>query len=127
MKDQPNINLSNLEKRDVFSISTALLYSLKSSPKYSMMSELFYILDYENFMKLIKYYGGQEIRIPTSQEINETLKILLVYQYYKIDNLDWIDSIVKAGFSSNESGSVKCKLQKLEAILNTQRLGRDYV
>lgn len=123
MKELP-ISLNGLEKEDVFSVATALLYSLKDNPKYSVVSELFYILDYHNFLRLVKYFGGLEIRIPSTEEISDLLKVLLLYQYRKVDELPWDKALVKSGFLLSESASARVKLTQLEKNLQEQDLGR---
>lgn len=123
MKEIP-VNLDGLNREDVFAVATALLYSLKDSPQYSIVSELFYILDYDNFIRLIKYFGGSEIRIPSSEEINSILKLLLLYQYREVEEFSWEDSLRKAGISQDESRSARTKLNSLINILKSQDIGR---
>lgn len=126
MKELP-MSLEGLEKEDVYSVATALLYSLKDVPKYSVVSELFYILDYKNFLNLIKYFGGLEIRIPTADEISEMLRVLLLYQYRKVDELGWEESLIKSGLSLSDSNSARVKLTQLEKLLKSHDIGRrDY-
>lgn len=121
------VNLEGLEKEDIYSVATAFLYSLKGTPKYSVISELFYILDYSNFLKLIKYYGGTEIRIPTSEEINSLLKYLLLYQYHTVEELPWKESLVKSGIPIEESASARSKLMSLSKLLDVREMGgRNY-
>lgn len=123
MKNIP-INLDRLSKEDIFSVATALLYTLKETPQYSTMSELFYILDYDNFLKLIKYFGGETIRIPSDKEVSETLKLLLLYQYREIEGLSWEESMSKSGIPKGESSSVKGKLVVLSKLLKELDLGK---
>lgn len=123
MKELP-MSLDGLEKEDVYSVATALLYSLKDSPKYSIVSELFYILDYKNFLNLIRYFGGMEIRVPEASEINDLLRVLLLYQYRKVDELGWEESLIKSGFSLEDSNSARAKLTQLEKILKSHDVGR---
>lgn len=126
MKEIP-INLDGLSREDVFAVATALLYSLKDHPQYSIVSELFYILDYDNFIRLIKYFGGCEIRIPSSEEINNTLKLLLLYQYREVEEFSWEDSLKKAGIPESDSRSARTKLNSLIRILKSQEVGgRNY-
>lgn len=119
-----SIDLSSLKREDVFSVATALLYSLKDSSKYSTISELFYILDYDNFINLIKYFGGQEIRIPSSEEVAGTLKILLLYQYNKVENLEWSESLKKSGIKEEESLVARNQLRSLERIFQKYDIGK---
>lgn len=126
MKELP-LSLEGLKKEDIFSVSTALLYSLKDTPKYSTVSELFYLLDYDNFLKLIKYFGGIEVRIPSIEEINVLLKTLLLYQYRRVDEMDWTTACNKAGVSPEDSYSWSRRVTELEKVLNKQRIGgRNY-
>lgn len=117
------INLDKISKEDALSVSTALLYSLKGIPQYSVLSELPYILDYENFIKFIKYFGGMTIRVPTPEELSDLLKILLLYQNYKVSGLSWKESLIKSGFSESESNSARAQLQILEKQLKSQEVG----
>lgn len=123
MKELP-VSLEGLGKEDVYSVATALLYSLKDSPRYSVVSELFYILDYNNFIKLIKYFGGMEIRIPTSSEINDLLKVLLLYQYRVVEELSWVEALSKAGVPQEETALARARLTELTKILKSQDIGR---
>lgn len=126
MKEIP-INLDNLQKEDLYSVATALLYTLKDTPQYSTMSELFYILDYPNFIKLIKYYGGQEIRVPTHEEINEMLTVLLLYQYREVEELSWDECLKKVNADPDQSKSLRGKVNALLSLLKSQDVGgRDY-
>lgn len=126
MKEIP-INLDRLQKEDLYSVATALLYTLKDTPQYSTMSELFYILDYPNFLKMIKYFGGQEIRIPSHEEINEMLVVLLLYQYRKVEELPWDECLRKVNADKEQSKSLRSKVSTLSSLLKSQEIGgRDY-
>lgn len=122
MQDLP-INLDALAKEDIYSVATALLYTLKDSPRYSVVSELFYILDHDNFLNLIKYFGGMEIRIPSVDEINELLKVILLYQYYVVEEIPWAESLTKSGFTNEESNSARMKLLSLKDLFRDQEIG----
>jgi hypothetical protein len=75
-------------------------------------------------LNLIRYYGGSEIRIPTSEEISSLLKYLLLYQYYKVEELSWKESLLKSGFSLEESQTAKANLQVLSKTIENQDLGK---
>jgi hypothetical protein len=96
-------------------------------PEYSIISELCYILDVDSFMKLIKYFKGQTIRIPTEEEFCEAIKILLLYHYSEIEKRPWKDSLALAGFSSSSGKLAHNKLDKLKETLQSYNVGnRDY-
>jgi hypothetical protein len=117
------INLNRISKEDTLSIATSLLYSLRGFPQYSITSELSYLLDYDSFIKLITYYGGMTIRIPSIDEINDIIKILLLYQYYTVEGIDWKDALEKSGFKQEESRSAQVKLTNLKKLLSEQEIG----
>ena len=122
----PLLNLNRLNKEDALSISSSLLYSLKGYPQYSVVSELSYLLDYDSFIKMITYYGGMTIRIPSAKEVNDMLKVLLLYQYYEVENYSWDKSLRKIEASPEESSSYKNKLIQLKKVLKDQEVGGRY-
>lgn len=117
------LNLDLLTSEDTMSAALALLYSLKGVPEYSVMSELPYILDYNNFIKFIKYYEGRTIRIPTFDEISQMFKILILYQKSRVEGLPWAEAIKIAGYSQEESLSCRSKLSAFESLLKSQEIG----
>lgn len=120
-------NLEKLSKQDLYSIACSLLYYLKEDKNYSMTSELVYLLNYKDFTQFIKYYGGTTITVPTFDEISQSLKILLVYQYYELEGLSWDDSLKEAGFSKEDSDFVRGKMNYIRKIIKTQKVsGRKY-
>ena len=119
----PLLNLNRLNKEDALSISSSLLYSLKGYPQYSVVSELSYLLDYDSFIKMITYYGGMTIRIPSAEEVNDMLKVLLLYQYYEVEGCSWESSLRKIEVPFEESRSYKNKLTQLKKVLKDQEVG----
>ena len=97
------INLDDLEQDDIYNIALLNLYTHSKNPKYSTLSELIYILDHDNFINFIKYYEGQEIKVPTKKEILIAIRHLLLYQYTIVDKIPWSEAVKKAGFSEDES------------------------
>ena len=91
-------DIPELNKKDTYSIVLLLMFIFKRDKNYSVINELPYILDFDNFMRFIKYYEGQTITIPTMDEISKYFKILLLYQYYVIEHVNWKDSLIKSGF-----------------------------
>lgn len=117
------VNLDRLNKEDVMSVATSLLYTMRGFPSYSVVSEIPYILDYESFLKLIKYYGGMTIRIPTIEEVNDKLRVLVLYQMKEVLKLPWDECLKKAGYSPEESSSARSSLVHFKKMLETQEIG----
>lgn len=117
------LNLDRLTSQDTMSAAIALLYSLKGIPEYTILSELPYILDYDNFIKFIKYYEGRTIRIPTFDEISQIFKILTLYQKSRVEKLPWNEAMTASGFSPEDSLSCRSKLASFESMIKSQEFG----
>lgn len=127
MSNNSKLDLSNIKEADVYYIASALLYVLKDDPKYQVLSEIFYLLDYNNFIKLIKYYGGETVKFPTSEEVTEVLKLLLLYKYYRLEKLKWDDALAKSGLDKQNSKSLIKKLESIEKHFGQLKVGgRNY-
>lgn len=118
--------LDNLSRPDTYAVVCEFLYNLKEDPKYSPMSELAYLLDKDSFVKLIKYFGGTEIKIPTAEEFKETLRVIMLYQHFKVENLSWAESLEKSGISKPETRKYQYALIKFEEDLRRIQVGRHY-
>lgn len=121
-----DLDLDKLSQPEVYSLICESLYSLKENPKYSIISELAFILDKNSFMKFVKYFGGMTITIPTMEEFKETISLLLLYQAVEVDRLSWRKALEVAGFSLEQSRSVQRKLAILKKSINSYKAGKRY-
>jgi hypothetical protein len=87
--------LDNLTEADIYSLMLFALYKTNELPEYSSLSQLSYILDKDNLLKLCEYFGGTTIRIPTVSELELMLNSLLVYQLVDIEN-NSLDTVMEA-------------------------------
>jgi hypothetical protein len=78
-------DLKTLGQKDIYSLVLFALYNLKDIPEYSTLSELSYVLDKENLMRLLDYFGGTTIKIPTKRELQVVINALLIYQSVKVE------------------------------------------
>lgn len=92
--------LNSLNKKDIYSMLMFTLYKLKDDPTYTGLSELCYLLDGNSLSKLLTYYGGMTITIPTLKEMRLITKALSIYQYVNIEGED-LEETIKA-VSDNE-------------------------
>ena len=90
---RPKTELDNLRTKDIYSLILFALFKLKDLPEYSALSELAYILDKENLLKLCEFFGGMTITIPTMQELESIVYSLVLYQYVKIDGMEYNDAV----------------------------------
>lgn len=121
-----NRDLSRMSQSDIYSIVCELLYTIKDDPKYSILSELVYLLDQKSFINFIKYFGGTTISIPTLEDFRKTIKIIQLYYYFNIENLSWREALEKSGFERLETRSAQKQLMQFTDILNNIKLGRNY-
>ena len=109
--------LSTLKERDFYSLSLFTLYKLIGISEYSSISELAYVLDKENLLNLCEYFGGQTIKIPTTEELESLVYSLLLYQYVKIEHKDYEEACELIGRENKDLRTVKANYRKLCNVL----------
>lgn len=109
-------SLNKLKEKDVYSILLFCLYKLKETSEYSSLSELIYVLDKDNFLNICEYFGGQTITIPTIDDLSTLIQALLLYQYTKIDGIEYQEALKLLG-DDYDLRSVKSNYYKLLEVL----------
>ena len=117
---RPKTELDNLRTKDIYSLILFALFKLKDLPEYSALSELAYVLDKENLLKLCEFFGGMTITIPTMQELESIVYSLVLYQYVNIDGMEYNDAVQLLGKKSCDLRTVKSAYVKLVGILDKQ-------
>lgn len=84
-----NTEIEKLSTSDIYSLMLFALYKLKDTKEYSALSQLAYILDKEDLLKLCQFFGGLTITIPTIEQLNEVLNALLLFQKVDIEKQDF--------------------------------------
>lgn len=107
-----------LKEVDIYSLSMFALYKLINIPEYCTISELPYILDKENTLKLCEYFGGRVIKVPTIEELHSIMNILLLYQHVNIEGKSYQDAVKLIGYEGKELRKVKSIYTKLCRILD---------
>lgn len=110
--------LEELDKKDIYSLILFCLYKLKNNPNYSTLSELIYVLDNENFIKFINYYGGQTITIPTINDLNNILTSLLALEDLENSDLNLDVILKKLDVKISDKKQVAQNMQVLKELLN---------
>lgn len=110
-------DLTSFKEVDIYSLSMFALYKLIDIPEYSAISELPYILDKDNMLKLCEYFGGRTIKIPTTRELHSLMNLLLLYQYVNIEGMDYQEAIKLIGYESKELRKVKSIYNQLCKVL----------
>ena len=87
--------LSKFKETDIWSLLLFVLYKVKGTPEFSSLSELAFVLDKKNLLKLCEYFGGCTITIPTVDELESLILGLLMYQCIDIENMEFNDAVKK--------------------------------
>lgn len=112
------VELDTLRDKDIYSLVMFALFKLRDIPEYSSLSELAYVLDRENMLKLCEYFGGLTIRIPTIDELESILYSLVLYQKVKIEGMEYQDAVQLLGKNSSDFRRIKSDYLKICDILD---------
>lgn len=123
MKQTTSEIISQMNDKDVYAVMCSFLYDLKNEPQYSTLSELCYILDKESFKRLLRYFSGRTIKIPTSEEVAELLQIMSLYQYYEIEGKTWKESLEAVGLTSSDGKKAHNKLDRFKETVKKYNFG----
>ena len=81
-----------------FSTILYMLYKVGTeNKKYSTLSELPFVLDGQNLLNLLEFYGGKTITIPTKQELLDMTTALTLYDIVDINSKPLEDAIQEVG------------------------------
>ena len=109
--------ITNLTKNDIYSLMLFVMYKLKDSNEYSSLSQLSYILDEENLLKLCEYYGGTTIYIPKIEELEDMLNALLLFQKVDIEKQDFTKCLIILDKKGENTKSIKKNYFVIKEVL----------
>lgn len=109
---------------DIWSMVLFTLYKIKDLPEYSTISELAYVLDKDNMLKLCEYFGGLTIKIPTIDEMEEIVYALVLYQHVNIDHMEYDEAIKLLGEKSSNFRNIKSSYLKVCEVLNNYEFSK---
>ena len=114
--------LQKLNTVDIWSLMLFVLYNFQKIPEYSAISELAYVLDERNMLKLCEYFGGQTIKIPTIDQLEETLYAMLLYQYVDIEKISFDEAIHLLNVDKSKEKSIKNNYKTLKCVLSNYEI-----
>lgn len=109
--------ITNLTKNDIYSLMLFVMYKLKDSNEYSSLSQLSYILDEENLLKLCEYYGGTTIYIPKIEELEDMLNAMLLFQKVDIEKQDLTKCLTTLDRKGENTKSIKKNYFVIKEVL----------
>lgn len=116
--------LAKLKDIDIYYIMMFSLYQMNKIPEYSSLSEMAYILDKDNLLRLCEYFGGQTIKIPTINELESLVYSLVLYQYVNIDKMDYDEAVKLIGHKSSDLRAVKTQYKSICDVMNKYEFGK---
>jgi len=116
-KSEIKQTLNSLNKDDLYSMLLFTLYQMRKSNEYSTLSELSYILDNDNLVKLISFYGGTTIRIPTLREMRLLTEGLLLYDFVNIEGGTLTEGLAVIGKSEFKSDELLDTYYKISEVV----------
>lgn len=114
--------IDTLKNQDIYSLMLFILFKLRDLPEYSTLSELIYILNKDEFLKLCEYFGGLTIKIPTIDELENLVNVLLLYKYINIDNIEQEKAEKLLNCNKRELNYIKDNYSRVVNILNNYSL-----
>ena len=108
--------INDFYDKNVYNLLLFALYRLSDNPKYSTLSELIYLFDKPVILKLLNYFGGLTITIPTIDELIELINVLVIYQDVEFNGKTIAQSIEENHLDTSEYKVVEL-YDKIKEIL----------
>ena len=117
MKTSIKANLDRIGLSDIYSLMLFVLYKVQDLPEYAVLSELCYLLDGSNLTRLLTYFAGKTITIPTEEDFVNLTNALLLYQYVNVDGMSLVDAQAKLkATAKNKEKALNLYIKILPAI-----------
>lgn len=110
MRTSIKSSLNSLHLSDIYSLILFILYKVQDIPEYAVVSELCYLLDGANLTRLLTYFAGRTITIPTEEEFANMSSALLLYQYINVEGKSLVEAQSKL---NNATAKQKEKITEL--------------
>jgi len=107
-----------LKQTDIYSLLLFVLFKLRDLPEYSTLSELAYVIDKDNLLKLCEYFGGLTIKIPTINELQSIVYSLTIYQYVNVEGKTFKEALDLIGRPKDlELSQIKSDYFKIAGLM----------
>lgn len=84
--------------------TTPELYYLSNliNNRSKINSEIPLVIGQEAYSKLVTFYGGTMMYVPTKDELQDSLIGVMSYYYYSVQGMSWSDTMSKLGLTPNK-------------------------
>lgn len=121
-------DLNNLHLSDIYSLILFIMYKIQDLPEYAILSELCYLLDGANLTRLLTYFAGKTITIPTEEEFTNMSNALLLYQYVNIEGKSLTEAYTKLkDVTAKQKTQITDLYLKLIPIMNNYNIDRGQI
>ena len=111
--------LRSMNKTDIYSLMLFVLYKMKEDPDYLTLTELCYILDGENLVRFLSYFGGMTIKVPESRDLRLVFQALRLYQFVNLEQGTFEEGLRDATTEEFDKEDIKKMYAKIcEAVAN---------
>jgi len=110
------------EAEDLYYVTLLMMYLLKDDSRYSLLSELFLIMDKQSFLNLLVYFEDQYIKIPSRDELLRYIRLILLYYHYDMQSMNWKEALEKSGFSHEEDHFARKSLSSIREYLKDYKI-----
>lgn len=128
MKNNIKKNLNALQLSDVYSLMFFILYKIQDIPEYATVSEICYLLDGSNLTRLLTYFAGKTITIPTEEDLAILVNALLLYQYVNLNGESFISASEKiTEVTAKQREAITELYLKIIPIINQYNIDRSQI
>lgn len=111
--------LEKVKENDLYSLLLFVLYQVKNIPEYSSLSELAFVFKKDTLLQFIEYFGGQTIKVPTIDELEDVTYAILLYKYVRIDDVEFNRAVEVVSEKPCNISNVKKIFRQLDDILRS--------
>lgn len=128
MKNNIKNNLNSLQLSDIYSLMFFLLYKIQDLPEYATLSEMCYLLDGNNMTRLLTYFSGKTVKIPTNEEFLILTNALLMYQYINLEGNSFAEAQGKLNkVTAKQKEKVTELYLKIIPLINQYNIDRSQI
>lgn len=128
MRTSVKKSLDSLHLSDIYSLMLFICYKIQDIPEYAILSELCYLLDGANLTRLLTYFSGKTITIPTEEEFAVLAKALLLYQYVNIEGKSLTEAYSNlTDITAKQKEKVTDLYLKIIPIMNNYNIDRGQI
>ena len=120
-------DLNNLHLSDIYSLILFIMYKIQDIPEYAILSELSYLLDGANLTRLLTYFAGRTVTIPTEEEFTNMSNALLLYQYVNIEGKSLTEALTSINATPKQKEQITDIYLKVIPIMNNYNIDRGQI